>query len=109
MAREHLPPRRQSWNFSAPFKGDKLHISFSTFRDGRLGEVFVSGPKVGSDTRIAALEASVAASLALQAGIRADELLAALPVDAEGRPEGLLGVALQAWIQYAERVEEALT
>ncbi len=106
MSRKKLPNRRATLTTSIPFGGVRLHVSFGTYADGRLGELFISGPKVGSDQRTAALEATIAASFALQHGAAAQDLLGALPLGHDGQPEGILGTLLRAWIDMAGEAKE---
>lgn len=97
MTRERLPDRRDSTILTINGLHDKLHVGFTPFADGRLAEIFATGGKPGSDYRIAVLEAITATSFALQYGARPEEILKALPRDGE-RPEGDLGLILEAWI-----------
>ena len=96
-ARERLPDRRQEIVATVAHNGESFHVGFGLYPDGRLGEVFVAGGKVGSDLRVAALEASVALSFALQCGADADAMRRAFPRAADGAPEGLMGAILDTW------------
>lgn len=100
--RERLPPRHGSTTVSTRFGTARLHVNFGTYADGRLAEIFAAGPKIGSDLRTSIQEAVTAASFALQHGARPDEVLSALPVDANGSPEGALGVILALWMAMCQ-------
>lgn len=88
---------------TVPFGHEKLHVSFGTYVDGRLAEIFAAGPKIGSDLRTSIQEAVTAASYAFQHGASPEALLSALPRDALDRPEGALGAILQAWLEMDAR------
>lgn len=95
--RERLPDRRPGVTATVRHSGQSFHATFGLYPDGRLGEVFIAGGKVGSDLRVAALEAAVALSFALQCGADADAMCRAFPRAADGAPEGLMGAILDAW------------
>lgn len=103
--RERLDNRRSSETISIPFGNTRLHVSYGRFaegpRAGQLAEIFFSGAKTGSDVRLQITEAITAASFALQHGATPEELLRALPQDGK-KPEGALGLILQAWIAMAQ-------
>ena len=107
MSRKKLPNRRATLTTSIPFGGTRLHVSYGCYADGRLGELFISGPKVGSDQRTAALEATIAASFALQHGAAAQDILAALPLGHDGQPEGILGTLLARWLDLANELVDS--
>lgn len=107
MTRERLPSRRGAEVVTIPLGRGKLHIGFSAYPDGRLAEIFASGPKIGSDLRTSLQEAITVASIALQHGASVDELLRALPRTHDDTPEGVLGVILETWIQLCEQPMDA--
>ena len=53
-ARERLPNRRRSQSFDIEVNGRKYRCTVSCFSDGRLGEIFLSNNKAGSDSDTAA-------------------------------------------------------
>ncbi len=95
--RERLPNRRAAEVISVPHGPHKFHVVFGAYEDGRLAEVFLSGPKVGSDAQVTAIEAAVAISFALQYGADLEALRTALPRNPDGSPEGVMGAILDAW------------
>lgn len=105
MARERLDNRRPTKTITIPYGQTRLHVSFGCFgegpRAGELAEIFFSGAKTGSDVRLQITEAITAASFALQHGATPEELLRALPQDGK-KPEGALGLILQAWIALTQ-------
>jgi hypothetical protein len=76
--------------------GRKYRCTISRFADGRLGEIFLSNNKAGSDSDTAARDSAVVCSIALQYGVPLDVIRKALMRDSQGRPNGPLGTALDA-------------
>jgi hypothetical protein len=74
--------------------GVEYRSQVSRFADGRLAEIFLDGGKVGSSAQIAAHDAAVAASLALQHGCEVKTLRHALLKLANGKGAGPVGVLL---------------
>ena len=99
--RERLPNRRAALTTRIQHGPHTFHVSYGLFPDGRLAEVFLAGAKVGSDTRIVALEASVAISFALQHGAGVGEMRLAMPRREDGSPEGVMGAILDGWERIA--------
>lgn len=57
----------------------------------RLGEVFLNAGKLDTDADVAAKEAAIAVSFAIQYGCPVDTIAAAFPRRPDGTPEGPLG------------------
>ena len=93
-ARQRLPNRRASESFAIEVAGRRYRCTASFFDDGRLGEIFLSNNKSGSDSDCAARDSAVVASIALQYGVPLDVIRKALMRDSQGRPNGPLGMAL---------------
>lgn len=91
--RERLPERRESETVEFWFNGLDYTGTASRFSDGRLAEVFLDTAKGGS-AGLAARDAALAASLALQYGCSAAELRASLTRLEDGGPAGPLAVLL---------------
>lgn len=113
MIRERLPDRRPSRTFGFQHEGVDHCCTVGFYPNGRIGEIFLSaGHKEGNPAHIAASDAAVAASLALQHGCDVNELIHSLQHYAdEGGPAGALGKALrlaQGHVQgHDERVRPA--
>ena len=73
-ARERLPNRRASELFGFEYEGHRYTASISRFRDGRVGELFLTCGKAGTAVSVNADAAAILASLALQAGIPVETL-----------------------------------
>ena len=89
----HTTPSGQRFNFTG-------RIGF--YPDGRVGEVFVDGEKLASQTDVEAHDAAILLSFALQFGATLDEIGPALLRAADGHPEGVMGTLVDA-IQHATR------
>lgn len=97
--RERLPPRRYSetldFTHFTPTGAPIPHrATLGYYPDGRIGEIFISTGKVGTDVDVAVKDAAILASFALQHGAKVEDLHAAMTRDARGRPEGVLGSLL---------------
>jgi hypothetical protein len=83
-----------SEHFDIDVSGRRYRCSISRYPDGRLAEIFISNNKAGSDSDCAARDSAVVCSIALQFGVPIETIRRALMRDAQGRPNGPLGVAL---------------
>jgi hypothetical protein len=92
--RERLPARRESTTFSLECAGLKYTATVSRFDDGRLGELFLSNHRNNSGADVAARDAGIAFSFAVQHGADPEAIRRALCRDSRGHASGLLGVVL---------------
>jgi ribonucleoside-diphosphate reductase alpha chain len=92
--RERLPTRHASEQIAFTCGGFKFIATVSRFLNGRLGEIFLTNGKCGSDSDISARDAAVVASIALQHGVPIEVLRKAVLRDCQGRPSGPLGAVL---------------
>jgi hypothetical protein len=101
--RERLPDRRGALTFS--FENGNLHYvaTVSWFADGRVGEIFLSNHKSGSQADSNARDSAIAASLALQYGMPLAVLQGAVLRDSHGRPSTPLGQALDHIVEMERR------
>jgi len=93
--RQRLPQRRLGESFTFNFAGQhdyKATVGF--YEDGRVGEIFLNHNKITTAMDIAARDAAIALSFALQYGATISALRDAMTRDAKGQPEGALGVLL---------------
>lgn len=74
MTRELLPARRSAESFDFHVGQVRYTATLGYYDDGRLGEVFLCGPKAGTDLENNARDAAVMASIALQHGAGVDVL-----------------------------------
>jgi 4-hydroxyphenylpyruvate dioxygenase-like putative hemolysin len=98
MKRDRLPNRRnvESIEFAAGIPGKEIAYmaSLGFYPDGRLGEIFLSSGRSGTDLVVSTYETAVAASFALQFGCPVEEMARAMPRTSDGMPEGPLGTLL---------------
>lgn len=87
--RETLPPRRHSQTVKFKHRGTSWFCTVGFYPDGRVGEVFVSTAKSGTDVQISMRESAIAASIALQYGARLGDLAASLCGDHDPGPLGV--------------------
>jgi hypothetical protein len=92
--RKRLPDRRGSQTFNLQCDGLAYTATVSRFCDGQLGEIFLSNGKAGSAVDVAARDAAIVFSLAVQFGADPEIIRKALCRDGRGNASGPLGVAL---------------
>lgn len=105
--RQVLPRRRAAESFDFDHQTPNggfvaLKVSLGFYDDGRIGEVFVSGTKVGTDLDIAYREAAILLSFALQHGADIRTIRSAMIRSATGNPEGVIGSLLDAILTERE-------
>lgn len=92
--RARLPDRRGHQVISFRHGGIDYVAGIGRYDDGRPGELFLSAAKLGTDADVAARDAAVAGSLALQFGCPVETLRRALTRDANDDPSGPVGRVL---------------
>jgi hypothetical protein len=92
--RLRLPNRRASETYSLECAGLTYTATVSRFPDGRIGELFLSNHKNNSGADVAARDAAIAFSFAVQHGADPEIIRRALCRDARGNASGPLGCAL---------------
>jgi hypothetical protein len=109
-ARQRLPNRRPSTTLDVWHNNERYHVSFSKDADNVIREVFVHGPRAGSDLDALAFDIGVAISLGLQFGARIDDLRHSMARLEDGRSASFVGKILEAlspldgldmWAEYA--------
>jgi hypothetical protein len=78
MTRERLPNRRPHQVAEIEYAGFKLTLGVGRYSDGRLGEVFIDTHKGGTAIDTILRDSAILVSFALQAGIDATTIRAAL-------------------------------
>jgi hypothetical protein len=94
--REALPNRRFSETFDMR-RGDRraiFKITVGYYRDGRVGEVFISGAKVGSELEAVARDGAVLLSIALQHGVDLETIRRAITREQNGGPSTIIGAVV---------------
>jgi hypothetical protein len=92
--RERLPNRRPSENFSFELHGIRYHATLGRYPDGRPGEIFNSSHKAGSAADVAARDAAIAISFALQFGASLEDIGRAMSRSPNGMANGPIGLAI---------------
>ena len=104
MPREHLPKRRPAETITVmagPIGQQSEFVITVGYYDAamaRPGEVFSSGPKVGSQMEAVMRDSAVAISYALQSGAEVEDIAQSLTRAADGRAEGPMGALVDAII-----------
>lgn len=96
MNRTRLPDRRSAETFEVQHNGQRFAASLGRYEDGEPAEIFVTGPKSGTDLRETLHDASILLSLALQHGCAIETIAAALSRDDERRPASVIGAVVDA-------------
>ena len=81
-ARERLPNRRRSENFTFEFDGLRFTATVSRFPDGRVGELFLNNHKAGNQVDTNARDAAILLSFALQHGADVEAIRKAVGLSA---------------------------
>ncbi|MGA0561714.1 hypothetical protein ACO2RV_04635 [Ancylobacter sp. VNQ12] len=102
MTREFLPSRRAAASFDFLVGGICYTATLGYFDDGRVGEVFVDGPKSGSDAETNGSDAAAILSVALQYGVPPEAFTRSMQRDSEGRPLGPIGVVVDLLVARGE-------
>jgi hypothetical protein len=100
-ARERLPNRRQCESFEFRHNGHPFTLTAGHYPDNRIGELFISSNRAGSQVEAVARDSAIAVSIALQFGADLQTIRAALTKDHDGQPATLLGAALGAIAEAA--------
>ena len=94
--RRALPMRRRCETFEMEFggltKGHTVTVGF--YRDGSVGEVFISGGKSGEQVEAIARDGAVLLSMALQFGVPLDTIKHSLTRDSFDQPLSIIGVVV---------------
>src|SRR5947209_218231 len=94
--REQLQNRRQCESFEFRHAGHLFTLTAGHYPDNRIGEIFISSNRAGSQIEAVARDSAIAVSIALQFGADLQTIRAALTKDHDAQPATLLGAALDA-------------
>jgi ribonucleoside-diphosphate reductase alpha chain len=94
--RQPLPQRRASEMFELCHGGKRatFHVTLGRYPDGRVGEVFITGSKSGSDLEANVRDTAILVSLALQHGVPLATMAAAITREGDGSASTVIGVVL---------------
>jgi ribonucleoside-diphosphate reductase alpha chain len=93
-ARQRLPNRHASEQFTFTWNGLPYVATISFFPDRQLAEIFLNNAKAGSHSDSSARDSAVVCSLALQHGVPLQTIRNALACDSQGQASSPLGEAL---------------
>ena len=94
MTRQYLSNRRRSVTLDLEHEGSFYEVCVGLYGDDRLGEVFLSGCKTGSDMATLLNDAAVLMSIALQYGAPVSVLSRAMGRYGDQAPATVIGCAL---------------
>lgn len=89
-----LPNRRAAETFELQHGAQVVAVSIGYDADGRTGEVFVTGAKIGSAMEAIARDAAVIISIAMQHGVPIDTMRHAITREQDGSPSSIIGAVL---------------
>ncbi len=89
--RIRLPNHRPNETVGLHFEGQHYHVTIGYFADGRPGEVFCHGAKVGSGMDLPIDDACVALSMLLQYGAEPMALAHSMGGLGDGAPASIIG------------------
>ena len=93
--RKRLPDRRPCETIDVLHAGERYHANIGYYPDGRPGEIFIRGAKVGSDSDAICDDAAVLVSRLLQRGDRLPAIALSLGRHGyAGHPTGLIGAVV---------------
>jgi|SRR6516165_1421141 hypothetical protein len=102
MPRQRLPNRRPAFTFEVEFEGLKYTCTAGKFPDGRVSEIFLRNHKTNSAVDVAARDAGIILSFALQHGADLSAIAKALSRDPRGSPTGVMGTVLDRLLAKGE-------
>ena len=89
--RDRLPNRRGAETLDLHVGNFTFQVTVGHYRDGRVGEVFVAGAKVGSEMDAVTRDAAILLSLALQHGLPRETIKGAITREANGSASSVIG------------------
>lgn len=96
MARDTLPNRRACATFEMKHGGQNtvFAITVGYYADGRIGEVFISGAKAGSEIDAIARDGAVLLSIALQYGVPLETVKHAISRNVDSSAITIIGAVI---------------
>jgi hypothetical protein len=107
-ARCALPQRRFCETFKLRHWGANFSVGLGRYPDGRIGEIFINGEKVGTNLDVMARDSAVILSLALQYGVDIASLRHAVTRDGNGEASGPIGALLDLLHEEETNLERAV-
>ena len=98
--RTRPPNRRLAETFDVRHNGKRFHVSVGRFHDGSVSEIFITGPKSGSDLESVCRNAAIILSIARQHGVPLGQICHALTRNSDSSPSSIIGAVLERLIEY---------
>jgi hypothetical protein len=101
VARELLPNRRDSCNFTTSFAGEKYDVTVGFYPDGRIGETFVnrirdkSAARLGEQLDGICRDSAILLSFALQYGAPLSAITKAVTRNDDNEPSTIVGALVE--------------
>lgn len=91
-----LPARRAAETVELQHGGKnaRFTVTFGYYEDRRLGEIFISGAKAGSEVEAVARDGAVLLSIALQYGVPIETIKGAITRNLDGTPSTIIGAVV---------------
>jgi hypothetical protein len=94
MTRERLPNRRAAETVQIEHGGQRFTVTIGYYPDGRAGEVFTHGFRIGSTLDALLADACVLLSVLMQHGIETRELASSMGRLGSSEPASVIGAVL---------------
>ena len=94
MTRRRLPNRRAAETFDLQVTGLRYKVTVGRFDDGTPSEIFISNHKAGNASDVAAHDADILLSFALQYGCPIEAIARAISRNGDGTASGVVGAVL---------------
>jgi hypothetical protein len=92
--RRQLPNRRLAETFDIEISGLKYKVTIGRFADRTPAELFISNHKSGNASDVAARDAGILVSLALQHGVPLSVIRHAISRNSDGTASGVVGAVI---------------
>jgi hypothetical protein len=103
--RRTLPARRYAEAFELRHGGKAatFHVCLGYYPDGRVGEVFITGSKSGTEVEANVRDGAILVSLALQHGVPLAVMRNAITREGDGTASTIIGRVLDTLVPRGER------
>lgn len=88
---ESLPPRRKNRTVEFTHSGFRFQLTIGYYHDGRMGEVSLAGPRIGTELSHIAEDASALISEMLQRYVSVETLTELIGRTEDGGAESIIG------------------
>ncbi|HXG97312.1 MAG TPA: hypothetical protein VNJ06_09425 [Gemmatimonadales bacterium] len=92
--RRLLSQRRAAETFELRHRGQAVAVTVGFYSDGSVGEVFITGSKVGSEIEAVARDGAVLLSIAVQHHVPLTEMRNAITRESDGTASTIIGAVL---------------